>query len=182
MTPRRPRKGKRPTRSRGKAAAPRTETRPAKKSGKRSPVARRRPASDDVQVFLPELAQVVMHPQINKRFAFKGKAPPLPSADDDVAVFVAAPGAPIQVQADWVDDANTTYADMLARTNDGDVLVELPDARSLKELGFVVDRFAINGARCKYDCAGIAAKVPTIVAHHYSCPYWQNEGRDRAPF
>lgn len=108
-------------------------------------------------------------------------AAPLPD-DDDVAVFVAAPGAPIQVQADWVNDANTTYADMLARTNDGDVLVELPDARSLKELGFVVDRFAINGARCKYNCAGIAAKVPTIVAHHYRCPYWQNEGRDRAPF
>lgn len=170
--PRRPRKPKRPTAKSGKSAAPRTETRRAKKSGKRT--AARRPVVTvlDDDVFIPRAARpAAATPQLDTD-----------DDDDDGAVFVARPGAPVPVQSDWVDDANATYADMLAGSNDGDVLTELPDAISLDELGFTVDRRALNGARCKYGCGGAMSKIPTIAAHHYTCQYWQREGRTRTPF
>lgn len=104
-------------------------------------------------------------------------APP----DDDDAVFVAQPGALVQVQSDWVDD-DRSYADALAALPEGHVLTQLPDMADLAELGFVRDVRAVNGARCKYDCGGAMSKIPTLAAHRYDCPYWRREGHAKTPF
>ena len=142
----------------------------------RSRVVRAAPVVDDeVEVFIPKIFAA----------AFPGpvkvwRAEPV-ADDDDVAVFIAQPGAPVQVQADWVDD-DKSYADALAGLPEGHILTQLPDMADLAELGFVRDVRAVNGARCKYDCGGAMSKIPNLAAHRYDCPYWRREGHDKTPF
>ena len=147
-------------RSKGKSPKPKAKT-------TRRRVVRAAPKSDDeLEVFIPSSSFVL---------------PVARQDDDDEPVFVAQPGAPIQVQADWVDD-DKSYADALATLPEGHVLTQLPDMADLAELGFVRDGRAVNGARCKYDCGGAMSKIPNLAAHRYDCPYWRREGRAKTPF
>lgn len=134
---------------------------------------------DELEVFIPKSSAVSAASKGATNARSTG-SPPLP-ADDDVAVFVAQPGAPVQVQADWVDD-DKSYADALAGLPEGHILTQLPDMADLAELGFVRDVRAVNGARCKYDCGGAMSKIPNLAAHRYDCPYWRREGHAKTPF
>lgn len=150
---------------------------PRKKQAKttRSRVVRAAPKSDDeLEVFIPKGQQntaALVNTLVGANFL----------ADEEIAVFLAQPGAPVMVQSDWVDD-DKSYADALATLPEGHVLTQLPDMTDLAELGFVRDVRALNGARCKYNCGGAMSKIPTLAAHRYDCPYWRREGRAKTPF
>ena len=163
-------------RSKGKSPKPKQQAKTT-----RNRVVRAAPVVDDeLEVFIPKSAEVSAA-SIGATNARLTGSPPSSPADDDVAVFVAQPGAPVQVQADWVDD-DKSYADALAGLPEGHILTQLPDMTDLAELGFVRDVRAVNGARCKYDCGGAMSKVPNLAAHRYDCPYWRREGRAKTPF
>ena len=163
MAPRKRSKGKSPKRK------PQAKT-------TRSRVVRAAPVVDDeLEVFIPKLFLAEVPGNV------KVWGPPKDDDNDDGAVFVAQPGAPVQVQADWIDD-DKSYADALAGLPEGHILTQLPDLADLAELGFVRDVRAVNGARCKYDCGGAMSKIPNLAAHRYDCPYWRREGHAKTPF
>lgn len=160
-----------------KATTPRKQSaaKSAKRSTSRRPVAK--PADEDEDVFIPSVAyrtgSVQPHPT--------GQAP-----DEDI--FVATPGRPVTVQADWIDDTDTEATAPLGVDNE-EFFTSL-DGSAGSDAGWTTAALAYyaltadrrGAVHCRYGCDGSTSNVVGAAWHHHACAYWDNEGKRKAPF
>jgi hypothetical protein len=107
---------------------------------------------------------------------------------DADAVFIATPGAPVETQADWVDDTGLSDTEFWRRVDN--VLAVAGPPRAGAASGWAPDELAQHGlevnprghVRCRYGCGGTTSNVAGVSHHHYSCAYWSREGATNTPF
>lgn len=159
-----------------KATTPRkkSQAKPAKRS-----TSRRRAVAPEDEIFIPKSRRPVDTPRA------------LP--EEEPAVFVARPGRPVEVQSDLVDDLrharNAQSGAPLGISNDEFWASLEPRAMTpggwtqeqLNEHGLMMRRGVVV---CRYGgtCDGSTTNVPGVSSHHYACPYWSREGKNKTPF
>jgi hypothetical protein len=164
-----------------KRKATTTRTKPTAKPAKRSTSRRRAVTPSDDDVFIPKASSrpVVVSPRAD--------------SDDNETVFVARPGRPVEVQSDLVEDLrharNNNSGAPLGISNDEFWASLEPRAMTpggwtqaqLTEHGLTLRRGVVV---CRYggECDGSTTNVPGVSSHHYTCPYWSREGKDKTPF
>lgn len=150
----------------------------AKKSAKRSTSRRRPVTSSDDDVFIPRRLET-------SSTSVRVAALEQPAGDAHDDVFVARAGAPVVVQADWIDDSAANAGGVST-----DEWFASWEPRALTAGGWTEEQLREHGliakdvgrVVCRYGCDGSTSNVPGVSQHHYSCPYWQREGREKTPF
>lgn len=177
-------KRKRPTTRRPtKPATPKKSATPKKR-----PASKRRVQPSDDDVFIPKRRSGVA-PYV--------QPPTVDDDDDDTTVFIAKRGRPVEVQSDWTDadaaDAGgVSDAEFFESLDLAGGAFGLPSRAgtpagwtpALLERHGLLARNVFGRERivCRHGCDGTTSNVVGVSHHHYTCPYWEREGKTQAPF